>query len=81
MPNPDHTRRASELYWQLAVTRKLYDSALAAGRYEDVNYYARCLTAFKARAQSLLKSKAELAEFPSLSDPPPGDASEVGGSD
>lgn len=42
------------LYWDIAIARTLYETAIGQRRFEDANYYARCIEVASIRARKLL---------------------------
>lgn len=50
------------LYWELAMNRKLRDTAITEQRFEDANHYGRCLQATELKVQRYLEAHAALLE-------------------
>lgn len=45
------------VWWELAIAWKLYDTAVRERRFDDANYYAKQREAAEIRARDLLKLK------------------------
>jgi hypothetical protein len=52
-------QRLRDLYWSLAIARKLLDTARRERRWSDANYYAKCVEADELRATELLQQRAQ----------------------
>jgi DNA-binding transcriptional regulator WhiA len=57
MTKREHLKRL--LYWEIAIARKLENTAVRERRFEDANYYSKQAQAAEIRARALLKDEIE----------------------
>lgn len=58
----EHEQELRNVYWELAIAWKLYDTAVRERRFEDANYYSKQREAAELRARTLLKLPGKLRE-------------------